>query len=369
VDAAARRPPGAAASLGGGGSMKPTCPRLFEAEAWRDGRLTGVEAEKFRAHVSTCPSCSHEVQRLDALGRALRASVPASPDELHVRRERTRLLAAFDAQLVPVPRQANVKRWLALGIAVLACVAMLVALRSPAPKPAAVIPPAPAAAEPVVVHADNGAQWSRQAENQRETIRLQSGALSIHVDHRASPRRLLVLLPDGELEDIGTTFSVSADAGQTTHVSVEEGSVVLRLQGRPPLALAAGDSWHPPAPSVPPASATPPPATRSTKTVASPAPVPSTSTPAPDSAEEFRDAMAAFNRGDNSQAAALFRGFVVAHPRDSRTEDACYLRVLALQRTGNANATQDAAADYLRRYPGGFRKAEIERLAQPTRSN
>jgi hypothetical protein len=79
--------------------------------------------------------------------------------------------------------------------------------------------------------------------------------------------------------------------------------------------------------------------------------------------------MAAFNRGDNSQAAALFRGFVVAHPRDSRTEDACYLRVLALQRTGDAAATQSAATEYLRRYPGGFRKAEIERLAQPPLGN
>lgn len=350
--------------------MKPTCPRLFEAEAWRDGRLTGAEAEKFRAHVSTCPSCSQEVQSLDALGRVLRTSVPASPDELHVRRERTRLLAAFDAQLVPAPRQANIKQWLGLVAAMLACVAVLVALRSPTPQPAVVASAARPAAEPVVVHADSSAQWSRRAEDRLETIRLQSGALSIHVDHRASLRRLLVLLPDGELEDIGTTFSVSADAGHTTRVSVQEGSVVLRLQGKPPLALAAGDSWSPPSPPAPSASVAPPSASaRVTKAVASAAAAPSASVAEPDSSEEFRNAMTALNRGDNSQAAALFRGFVLAHPRDSRAEDASYLRVLALQRAGDANATQRAANDYLQRYPGGFRKAEITRLAQPPRSD
>ena len=73
--------------------------------------------------------------------------------------------------------------------------------------------------------------------------------------------------------------------------------------------------------------------------------------------------MAALDRGDNSQAAALFNAFVVAHPRDSRAEDALYLRVIALQRTGNSSATERAANDYLRRYPHGFRTAEIESLS------
>jgi outer membrane protein assembly factor BamD (BamD/ComL family) len=73
--------------------------------------------------------------------------------------------------------------------------------------------------------------------------------------------------------------------------------------------------------------------------------------------------MAALDRGDNNQAATLFNAFVAAHPRDSRAEDALYLRVIALQRTGNAAATERAASDYLRRYPRGFRKAEIESLA------
>ena len=79
-----------------------------------------------------------------------------------------------------------------------------------------------------------------------DQVVLESGTLSIRVDHAVSRHRLLVILPDGALEDIGTTFSVSADAGHTTRVTVQDGSVVLRLDGKPPLVLGAGDSWAPP---------------------------------------------------------------------------------------------------------------------------
>jgi anti-sigma factor RsiW len=86
--------------------MKPACPRLFEAEALRDGRLAGAELAGFERHLGVCPHCSREVEALQALGNALRAPAlaPAEADELHVRRERTRLLAAFDAALVPPER-------------------------------------------------------------------------------------------------------------------------------------------------------------------------------------------------------------------------------------------------------------------------
>jgi TolA-binding protein len=83
----------------------------------------------------------------------------------------------------------------------------------------------------------------------------------------------------------------------------------------------------------------------------------------PDAAAEFREATAALARGDNDHAAALLRAFVSAHPGDSRAEDAAYLRVLALQRAGNLSGMQQAATEYLHRYPRGFRKAEVEPLA------
>jgi TolA-binding protein len=353
--------------------MKPACPRLFEVEAWRDGRLSGAEAERFRAHLKLCPNCTTEMQNLDALGEALRAALP-STDELHVRRERTKLLAAFDARLVPAARPWRSSLALVAAVAALTCVVLAGAFRfaRPAPAPAIARHAAPVV-EPVAVRADRSARWSRQADAQLETIRLESGALSIHVDHAASSRRLRVLLPDGELEDIGTTFSVSADSGHTTRVSVQEGSVVLRLRGVAPLALSAGDAWSPP-PVAPPEAPTSPRlrAATGTQAVVSANAGPASGVPSsaiggtpsePDPAAEFRAAMAALNRGDNSQAATLFGAFVTQHARDSRAEDAAYLRVLALQRTGNDGAMRQAARDYLTRYPHGFRKSEIEPLA------
>src|SRR5262249_55207054 len=157
---------------------------------------------------------------LEALGNALRASTDAAaPDELHVRRERTRLLAAFDARLVPAPRRLSTPFWLGAVAAALTVAALFAVFRhAPAAAPA-LASRRVGGPEPVVVHADGSAKWSRQAEKQLETIRLESGALAIRVYHAVAPRRLLVILPDGELEDIGTTFSVSADAGHTTHVS------------------------------------------------------------------------------------------------------------------------------------------------------
>jgi hypothetical protein len=365
-------------------AVPPTCPRLFEVEALRDGRLTGVEVARFQSHVRACPDCAHEMQALAELGDALR-STTASPEahELHVRRERTRLLAAFDASLVPAPNRRRPHLWLGAvaALALVALVALVALLRSPARSVTQVA----ASADSVKVQAATTTKWSRRAENQLETITLETGTLSIRVDHQLPHRRLLVLLPDGELEDIGTTFSVTAAAGHTTQVTVQDGSVILRLREAPALTLRAGDSWIPaPAPVTtasakgPPPPPSRPPAHGAKPTAAAPAPsasapeahdnpaVPSVAEPTnrPDPAADFRAAMSAFTIGDNARASALFAAFLAQHPRDGRAEDAAYLRVLALQRAGNSKATQQAAAEYLKRYPHGFRRAEVEPLSR-----
>jgi outer membrane protein assembly factor BamD (BamD/ComL family) len=74
--------------------------------------------------------------------------------------------------------------------------------------------------------------------------------------------------------------------------------------------------------------------------------------------------MDALDRGDNREAASLLAAFLAAHPRDARGEDAAYLRVIALQRCGDAAGTKDAAREYLRRYPTGFRRAEMEAMSR-----
>jgi hypothetical protein len=350
--------------------MKASCPRLFEVEAMRDGRLTGAEVARFQSHLLACADCACEARALEALAESLRRPTTlADVDELHVRRERMRLLAAFDARLVPAPRRlAQHWRLSTAAVALLSVLAALAFVLWPARPAPSHLPEAPLATppDPVTIRADSGARWSRQPDAHLDRIMLESGALSIRVDHATSKRRLLVLLPDGELEDIGTTFSVSADAGHTTRVIVQDGSVVLRLHGRPPLALGAGDSWSPPpAPAATPLESKPAPApSRRAKPTPTTTPAPRRSTPDPDPSADFRAAMSAFDSGDNTLAATRFAAFLSQHPRDLRAEDAAYLRVLALQRAGNSAATQQAARDYLGRYPRGFRRAEVETLSQ-----
>lgn len=335
----------------------PTCPRLFEAEAARDGRLTGPARAHFEAHAAVCTSCAQEVRALDRLAEALRGSGGGGEtDELHVRRERTRLLAAFDASLIPRPRERHAARWLALA-AVVAALSVVLWLRVgdvPAPRKA---PSGPLVTPPALAKVEAGAdaKWTRQTGDGVERIVLESGTLVLRVTHANSSRRLLVVLPDGELEDIGTTFTVTASSGRTTGVSVEEGRVVLRLRDQPPRQLVAGESWSPvaaldpspPRPTLPRQAA----ALRHVDVAA-------------DAAADFRVALSALNAAESARAAALFSAFLSEHPSDSRAEDAAYLRVIALQRAGRLTEMQSAAATYLNRYPRGFRRAEVEALTK-----
>ena len=45
-------------------------------------------------------------------------------------------------------------------------------------------------------------------------------------------------------------------------------------------------------------------------------------------------------------------------------EDLAYLRVIALVREGRREEARLAAKDYLRRFPQGFRRVEVERIAR-----
>jgi hypothetical protein len=336
------------------------CSRLFEAEAMRDGRLGGAELAAYTRHASGCPACARELRSLEALGGKLRALPAREADDLGVLRERTRLMAAFDATLVTGRR-----RWRA-GFVAAAAVVLFAIAAAGLWRPRSVTSPAAA----IAVRAGNGTTWSRRIVGQQEIVSLGGGTLSIRVDHAAGARRLLVQLPDGELEDIGTVFTVSVVGAHTTGVAVEEGSVVLRLRGRPPVTIVARETWHADEPPVsaaelaPPAPIPPP---------SSPRPVlrhpvrtqPATSTTTePDPSQEFRVAVSALHGGDACAAGEALARFVDQHPEDARVEDAAYLEVIARQRCGDDSQLKRAVDQYLRRYPQGFRHAEVERLSR-----
>lgn len=343
--------------------MKPACPRLFEVEALRDGRLTGPERASFGRHVTICRACGREADALDQLVEQLRArtAIDEPADELRMVRQRTRLLADFDRALLASGR-TRPRRWL-LGVAAAVTVAGGLLL-APRPRPRPPVAAAPAA----IIQPVAGTVWSKHADGEAERIVLDQGTLAIHVDHAASGRRrLIVVLPDGELEDIGTTFTVSAGGGHTRQVVVQEGSVLLRVRGAAPVAVNAGQTWaFEPAPAAgagaPIRREAPPVPKLASRPVVRTRREPEPAEPEPSGA--FRAMVRLLERGDACEAAARSAQFVASYPDDPRLEDAAYLRVVALQRCGSLDDMKHAARDYLRRFPSAFRRAEVERLSR-----
>ena len=345
-----------------------TCARLFEVEALRDGRLGGAERKSFERHLGACTVCAREARSLETLAEAVRRDVHGETgvDELHLWRERNRLLAALDGDLVSSKGRSAARHLLFWPTAVVATVAAIVVLWHGRPAVE------PLRASRTSIRADGGTFWSKRTGNgDREEIALERGVLRIHVEHAGRGGGVLVRLPDGELEDLGTTFTVSADGEHTTRVEVLEGKVSLRLHGRPSVEIEAGSMWVADAPAIappaPPLQVEAPRArdrsgprgsaravrVRQAAVVATPDPL-----------VDFRTASAALRAGENRQAAAAFARFLAEHAGDSMAEDAAYLRVIALQRMGAEDDMKRAARDYLERFTGGFRRAEVEGLAR-----
>jgi hypothetical protein len=353
------------------------CPRRFEVEAERDGRLTGRARVSLELHLSTCADCRAEAHALKSLASALAALPVSEADDVSARRQRHRLLVAFNDSQLASRGHGTTWRWAGAGLvaAAVASVAVVVGTRTHERGPVSTSPSgAPEASsvtdpeDPVVIVAAD-ARWTRSEQGATTRVELDDGDIDIHVQHRGAPHGLVVSLPDGELDDVGTTFHVRVQDGRTVAIHVREGAVVFRRPGKGALLLGAGESWTgdgPPAPVV---------ATPSASSFAS-APAPSQPSPrarAPAAAKEdpdatsadreFRDAVASLNAGDGAGAAAAFRAYLARHPGDGRAEDAAYLLVLALRRSGDEAGAAAAARDYLQRYPQGFRRPEIERVA------
>jgi len=341
------------------------CPRATEVEAARDGRL--AERGAIDRHLKTCADCRAHADRLDALARSLRALPDVPEDELAAQRARHRLLEAYDA--VPVACVGRRGRWIAATAALAASVAVicLVAARTPTR------PPMMSTVDPIVIDAEH-ARWSRIDDATTTTVRLDDGDARIHVDHRGVSRRLVVLVPDGELDDVGTTFLVRVREGHTVEIAVKDGRVTFVHGHDAPLLLTGGERWvvHEP---VAAASPLPSPSPAPTPPAVAPRCISSApsarihegsaagSAKAPID-DELRDAISSLDAGDPTGASKKLREIVTHYPSDPRAEDAAYLLAIALQRASDTVGARAAARDYLQRFPNGFRRAAIEPLAR-----
>ena len=70
-----------------------SCPRVWEVEAERDGRLDASARERSQKHRKQCLSCREEQQRLDGLSSLLRSADKPTLDELGGKRLRSRILS------------------------------------------------------------------------------------------------------------------------------------------------------------------------------------------------------------------------------------------------------------------------------------
>ncbi len=333
------------------------CDRLWEVDAHREGRLGVADAESFERHRAACAACDarHRAdERLRTLGRALPVQ---AFDELDGKRRRARLLR--DAAVgggtrgrIPVVAAA-----VACAAAVLIAV-FAMATRSPAPASLALAPiggafssatPAPFTAS---VHASSSAVWTQRRDALTETIALDTGTIVVAVRAQRPDERLLVALPDGEIEVRGTVFEVTVNAGKTLAVDVREGLVALRLRGAGEALLSAGEAWPPrvvasstASPRAPsPAAPSSPTAVASTASSSAPALTPS----------EYDEAMRLYRAGRYDDASRAFHMFAASHPGAPEAEDAAFLEASALAFAGRTDAAALVAERFLERYPRSF---------------
>lgn len=306
-----------------------TCARRWEVEAAKDGRLSGDAKASLDRHVEACDVCRNERTRLEGLARALRDIEVPEVNDVGVRRLRQRVLQHADAQLAgrSIPPSASRRlRLLVPAVALVGVIACWFSWRALARPPSL----APAVAKTVVdAKGEADTRWTMKTDGDIETIELSDGVLRLRVSRPPNGRRVIVRVPDGEIEDLGTVFHVVVRDGATQRVGVDEGRVAIRLTDRAPITLGSEQSWERP-PATPAAVI----GSTSTSPLASSAPLRRTPSSAPVS------------------------------PPSADEEDTAYLEVLRLVREHRDTEAKTKAREYLRRFPDGFRREEMGRIAK-----
>ncbi|MBL8744485.1 MAG: FecR domain-containing protein [Myxococcales bacterium] len=370
--------------------MAERCVRSREVEALFDHRLDGAAASEMRAHITGCAACARLRAGLAAMRSSLRETAE-TPNAFVMKRLRREVLEkAESGAAAPRPRLAYARIALAFGafVFVLAAIGGVRAWLRPAE-------------EAVTVLAAPGAQFSREESGELEIVKLTDGTFDFDVRTHAGGRRLLVVVPDGEIEDIGTQFRVVVQAGATMDISVSSGEVVFRKIGAPPLRLIAGMKYQPLAavgdasalgvaptatastlpPAPPPSSASPsasasagpprsvPPSSSgmALRSVEPPSvaarPRPSTTGLASTRAGGAVPSATTSARTDASAGASTAPDTAAPTSNGPAAEDLAYLAVVRLLRGGQTDAARAGARAYLRDFPRGLRRDELTEIA------
>jgi hypothetical protein len=328
-----------------------------------------------REHLAQCGFCANEAASQKQLrARLAELSREEAVNPFHLKKLRRELLLRAKGTVAPAARP--MRAW-AIALASAAAAALLfffVGRLTMRPS------------EAVSVSANPGARFSEKVADGRHVVELVDGEFDFDVNHRDGEPHLLVRVPDGEIEDIGTKFHVSVSNGRTVRVSVTEGEVELRRTNEPKLRLIAGMTFTPspvPAPSssassaqvssapVAPSLATAPaPSAISSAPFSPPAPVVAVQSPAPKLAAlspravatTKHEASAFESNPTQAQESAVESERASRAARGLSEEDRAYLAVLRALNGQDKAAVRRLADDYLARFPQGFRQREIEAL-------
>ncbi|HET6332714.1 MAG TPA: hypothetical protein VFG30_05850 [Polyangiales bacterium] len=326
-----------------------SCEKAWMVEAARVGQLAPVQAAQLREHLqSGCSACKLEKRYLDWLGTTLLEREPPC-DEVAVRRLRQATLKRAHDEVYRKLAVHWRREWLVAGV-VVPLIAAVAIWSGFGRTPDVVVTPLTAAA-PV-------RRWS---EHDREIVVLGDGVYELSVRRGMFDRQVVVRVPEGEIQDVGTVFGVSVQHGKTARVAVSHGAVVLHLRGVPEVRLNAGSAWEPAARLEV--------ETVDVEVEGEATPVVENSAPSLSSPEKAK------HRPEHSAKARPLdhERHARQHVSDASTvdlagEDATYLRVLDLLRQQRAADARRLAELYLERFPRGFRRPELERIARPAES-
>jgi hypothetical protein len=221
-------------------------------------------------------------------------------------------------------------------------------------------------------------------DGRAQIFSLTSGSLRAHVAKLGPGERFVVRTPDAEVEVRGTVFTVSlvppdpaCGEGTMTRVVVDEGVVAVRRRGEE-ARVAKGERWPSGCDSpTATATATAIAASTSSKTwgataskqvkkqpAASASEPPSPSSSLAEQNALFAEGLAYKNGGQPTVAIGIFEQLMAKYPGSPLAENAAVERMRLLASVDRARAAA-AAAQYLKRYPDGFGKAEAKALAGP----
>lgn len=338
--------------------MSELCPRRKDVEALFDQRLGPDEAPEVELHLASCTVCQQLRSELTQLRAALRES-HQTPNAFVMKRLRRETLERAGAGGRPMVARARWPRVVMVAATLLMVVGAILGtmlwLRSD-PSEAVSVVPGP------------GASFTRERDGTHDIVRLIDGTFDFDVQSHEGGQRLLVIVPDGEIEDIGTRFRVIVQDGATIQVSVSSGEVEFRKVGSVPLRIIAGMTYHPLA--IPPSDTR---ADASAQT-SPPSPLPSASTPAAvatatnSAGPSTRRALPATASSAKGTAVATTSSAQAPAPATSSAtessglteEDVEYLRIVHLLRSGKQAEAQAAASRYLAKFPQGLRRREVE---------